>query len=49
MLDDRTYYRKRAVREREAALRQAHPAARQAHLTLARQYDRLLAGLGLAG
>ena len=40
-MDDLSYYRMRAERERQAAERQPHPAARQAHLAMAERYERL--------
>lgn len=42
-MDDLSYYRMRAERERQAAERQQHPAARQAHLAMAERYERLAA------
>lgn len=42
-MDDLSYYRMRAERERQAAERQPHPAARQAHLAMAERYERLAA------
>lgn len=45
MVNDLSYFQRRAAQERATALGAAHPRARQAHLVLAHEYENLIRGL----